>query len=249
MSFQLLLHQKLSMKGCILVAQELERRYKLSKEQGTKLPMAIEAEIEKIVLLGKVLEPLGSDVSMNTIDQGTDRMIAGFFGLFSARELCYTFSEVIAIKPEEQEVFTLCNKTKTKLFPEGTKFVQESHENQWKHLQKLQTQLSTPDIQAALYGLGMSQEAARLLRWIDAYGSRLGATQTRSVRDQQLTVAVASFHSAWEEFTVEVRHAFKDHSAESNRICLLLLSPYDRQIEKEEEILLQSSGLQASIKK
>jgi hypothetical protein len=249
MSFQLLLHRKLSMKGCILVAQELEKRIKLLKEQGNKLSITIEAEIEKVLLHGKALEPLSSDVSMNTIDQGTDRMIAGFFGLFSARELCYTFSEVIALEPAEKEIFQLCHKTKTRLFPEGTKFVQESHEAQWKHLQKLQTQLSAPDAQAALYGLGMSKEAERLLRWIEAYGSRLGATQKRSDRDQQLTAAVANFHSAWEDFTVEVRHAYKDHSAESNRICLQLLSPYDRQLEREEEILLQSSGLQASVKK
>lgn len=249
MSFQVLLHRKLSMKGCILVAQELEKRLKLLADQKTKLPIAVETEAQKVLSQGKTLEPLGSDVSMNTIDQGTDRMIAGFFGLFSARELCYTFSEVISLEPPERETFRLCNKTKTKLFPDGTKFVQESHENQWKHLQKLQTQLALPEIQAALYGLGMSKEAERLLRWIEAYGSRLGATQTRSVRDQELTVAVAGFHSAWEDFTVEVRHAYKDHSAESNRICLHLLSPYDRQLEKEEEILLQSSGLQASIKR
>jgi hypothetical protein len=249
MSFQMLLHRKLSAEGCIQVGLDLALRLKIMKGQGTTLPAPIEAEIEKIIQLTKNVELVKTDVSMNTIDQATDRMIAGFFGLFSARELCYTFSEVLALEPEEKELFKLCNQTKKTIFPEGTKFVQESHEIQWKHLQKIEAQLVTPEVQASLTTLGMNKEAARLLRWIKAYGTRLGVAQTRSEREKQLSSAVDSFHSAWEDFTVEVRHTYKDHSAESNRMCLQLLSPYDRQIEKEEEILLQSSGLQANVKR
>lgn len=243
MSLNAFLTRKLSPDGCRKVGQELEKNLQLLQKQNTKLPLTVEAEANRVLQRVHDLEELGEDASMSTIDQGTDRMIAGFYGLFTARELCYSFTEVTELQASERERFELCRRTRAYLFPEGTKFVQESYENQWKHLDKLQQRLSSAEAQAAIHDLGMTVESNRLLRWIEAYGKRVGATQTVSEKDVLVSRAVERFHVAWEDFTLEVRHAFKDHSAESNRICLLLLAGYDRQLEKEEELLLQSNGL------
>jgi hypothetical protein len=249
MSFNALLHHRLSPDGCRKVGQELEKNLGILQKQNTRLTLTVEAEANRVLQRVHDLEALGEDASMSAVDQGTDRMIAGFFGLFSARELCYSFTEVTELEPREKERYELCRRTRMYLFPDGTRFVQEPYEEQWRHLDKLQQTLSSPEAQAAIHDLGMDIESARLLRWIDSYGKRVGATQTISDRDVLISRAVERFHLAWEDFTLEVRHAFKDHSPESNRICLLLLSGYDRQSRKEEEIQLQSSGLERAVKK
>src|SRR5688572_29820403 len=222
MTIQTILQRKLTPRGCIAVAQSLADNWGILREQGITPPPEVETAAERVYDAGDNLAQLGGDDSMANVDQGTDRMIAGFFGIFSARELCYTTEQILPLSPEEKDWFRLSYKTKLTLFPNGTKFVQEPHETQWKHLQRLQDLLNSQEIQAALYSLSLTAEASRLLRWIELYGVRIGALQGQ--REQQVRAALAAFYEAWDYFMVEVMHAYRDHSPESNHATNALLS-------------------------
>lgn len=236
MSLEPLMRQ-LSLEGCRAVGRNLATRLQDLRANGISLPLVVEAEANQVIQRADDLSDfVEDDLSMNQVDQGADRMIAGFHGLFVARELCYGAEQIVELLPEEQAQFSLSQETRKIIFPQGTAFTQGSHEDQWAGLLDVRKRLSFPQVQERLAALGLGIEAGRLLRWIDRYGQRLGVLpDSPTGRGLDAILAMDRFHAAWQSFTLELRHAFKDGTPASVRVKSLLLAPYENQVLAEEK--------------
>ena len=98
---------------------------------------------------------------------------------------------------------------------------------QWVRLTEVKKAITNK--QSDLQTLGLGKEAARVVRWIDLYGSTLGVTQAVDTTVDQLAVAVDGWHKAWEDLTVAVLYRHKD----DEEVRTKLLAPYERVAEME----------------
>jgi hypothetical protein len=92
-----------------------------------------------------------------------------------------------------------------------------------------------PQLRLDLQSLGLQEETARFLAWIALYEAR--QTQGSPPPSQKVSEALYAFHSAWEDFTIEVRQKRKKtQDPKLLKAYALLLALYDQQAQRERDI-------------
>ena len=180
MSNAKILPRQLSNAGCKSVGTSLEAILEDLKSKATSLSPQVEASAKVVLeVTHRLLGFSHEKESMSDIDHGTDDTLAPFYEwLYAAVEFySHPHAHLIPLTVEEQGRLHHFRMLLEELFPEGTYFLSLRHREQWHHLTRLQANLTKPEIQLRLSALGLNTEAARILKWVERYGVRLGITK------------------------------------------------------------------------
>lgn len=241
MSLQPVVKRRLSFEGCRKVGNQLAQL--VQARQSTQpplmpLPVDFLAECQETQAKTTAFDAIQDrEAPMGYVDNATDQCLGGLYNQLLRKERCFTYEQILALTPEEEEHLERCRQLRLRLFPDGIDFVREPFHVEWNRLYELQKRLEDTSIQEELKYLSMTIEAARLVRWIDHYGARLGITQPSQGATDPKSIAVSAWHEAWENLVVEGRHSLrKSQDAELKKFITDALSLFDRQLSLEVEI-------------
>lgn len=232
-----ILPRQLSTTGCKSVGAELATTIEELRRKNRSLTPGVEASASLVLSITERLKNFAHErESMSDVDHGTDDTVSPFYEwLYAAVEFySHPHAHIIPLTQEEQARLRHFRMLLEELFPEGTYFLSLRHKDQWHHLERLQKTLTKPEVQSRLSAVGLTTEAARISKWIERYGVRLGITKTDPEVTDPLAQLIFEWHEAWSDFTVDVRSSYKGKTDPGeNELRSLLLSAYDRRLAEE----------------
>lgn len=237
MNYAAFLVRRVSQPGCIVAGTQLaSQNEKLKgelKEQKTKLVPKVETAIGNVIAKTKAVELLAStDATMNEIDRGTDRCIAGSHDQLDAIERSFDHASILPLGEEQAARLADARLVRGALLPAGTSFLRLPYTQQWVRMTAMLKALDGKEVAAAVKRLGMEPEMARLRAWVALYGAKLGVTEPKEA--DPAAVAIEAWHQAYGELIVRVHDAYDDPKNDMHaRIRRALVSPYENQVEEE----------------
>ena len=220
--------RRLEPDGCVTAGSQLQAEVKGFVAKGIPLNDEVTTRATDVgSWTSRVQEYLKSHNQMWGVDRGTDRATGAFDDALECKASAFSDTEVLPLSAKEQQRVGLAVEVRSHLFSEGTGFVKMPYYKQWVRLLQLKNGIA--EKQADIETLGLAQEAARLVQWIELYGNTLGITKATDVTVDQLAVAVDGWHKAWQDLAVAVLYHYKN----DDKIRNTLLTPYERVAEME----------------
>jgi len=227
------LPRRLSQSGCITSGTKLGTHRDKLNELKIPLSAKVDAAVTTVVEKTQAVALLAStDATMNTIDRGTDRHIAGFDDQLEGIERSFDHASILPLTGEQRTRLADAVAVRTALFPTGTGFLTHVYSQQWVRMTAIVKALDGTETTAAVTRLGMSAEASRLKQWVTLYGAKLGVTEAQA--NDPAAIAVEAWHEAYGELIVHVHSEYGSATDEvQGKIREMLVSPYQTQAEEE----------------
>lgn len=244
--YAVFLPRRLSHPGCIVAGTKLgTHRKDLEKELGAiqvELSPKVEASIALVLDVTKTLERLpSSDATMVEIDRGTDRCIAGFHDQLDAIERSFDHAVILPRTDDENARLADASLVRAAVLPRGTAFLKSVYSQQWTVMSAMMYGLAVEDVAAAVGRLGLTVEVARLGRWTELYGAKLGVTERKHADPS--VVGVQAWHDAYGELFAHVHSEYNDRKDDTHaKIRAALLSPYTQQADEERRAELRAKA-------
>lgn len=233
MIYSTFLPRRLSLSGCITSGTKLGTHRDKLNELKIPLSARVDAAAQTVVDKTHAVTLLAStDATMNAIDRGTDRHIAGFDDQLESIERSFDHASLLPLTASQSARLADAVAVRTALFPTGTGFLKGVYYEQWVRMMAIVKALDGTETAAAVTRLGLSAEALRLKHWVTLYGARLGVTEAQA--SDPAAVAVEAWHEAYGELTVHVYSEYGSAKDEVHgKIRAMLISPYQMQADEE----------------
>lgn len=237
MQFTNFLPRRLSQPGCIVAGTRLvshrDAIQKELEEHNSQLAPKVAEAIEKVASATKTVEGLTStDYTMQEVDRGTDRCIAGTDDQLESIERSFDHASILPLSDAQAARLADARLVRGALLPAGTRFLQLPYSEQWVRMTAMLGALEDTKVQAAVERLAMGPEIERIQAWVALYGAKLGVTEMKDT--DPAAVAIDAWHEAYGELIVRVHAAYDDSKSDLHpRIRRALLSPYEDQAEDE----------------
>jgi hypothetical protein len=235
--YAVFLPRRLSHPGCVAAGTQLATHHealkKELKETKVKLSPKVEAAVARVIERTHGLEHMpSSDATMMEIDRGTDRNIAGMHDQLDAIERSFDHAWILPLSDADAARLADASLVRSSVLPAGTSFLKLVYSRQWAQMSAMMKALSQDDVAAAVKRLGLGVEVARLSRWVDLYGAKLGLTE-RKAADPSVA-GVEEWHDAYGELLAHVHSEYNDRKDDTHaKIRDALLSPYNTQADEE----------------
>lgn len=235
MDYQSLLTRRITHPGCVVAGTKLAAHHAdiveaLKKEKDKddrKLTSKVETSVLLVIKETKVLEGLSTtDATMTEVDRGADRCIAGFDNTLDALQRMYDHESVLPLTDEESARLADITLVRSSVLPQGTDFLRLVYSLQWVRMSAMMEALASTEVASAVKRLGLTPEVARLRRWADLYGEKLGVTARKQA--DPVVAALEAWHEAYGELFAHVLSDYNDRKRELHaKVRDALLSPYN----------------------
>lgn len=237
MDYTLFLPRRLSQAGCVIAGTKLAAHYAALQPdlEDPKPPLApkVASSILAVDNHTRSIAALPtSDAVMIEIDRGADRCIAALDDQLEGIQRSFDHASILPLTDEEQARLADATLVRGALLPAGTGFLRLVYSQQWARMSAMITALDRVEVTAAIARLGLGSEIARLRRWVEIYGVKLGVTERKQA--DPAAAAIEAWHQAYGELIAHLHSEYNDRRDELQaKIREALLAPYHEQADEE----------------
>jgi hypothetical protein len=238
MSSQDFVSRQLDDLGCKIVGTQLGTDVAEFKKNKPPLADKLQKALDDTATITESISLLVTDdIPMPVVDRGADRGIGGLDDLLEAMIKTLQPASYLALSASATARFEKVKQLHELCFKEGTSYLRAEFEIEWGNLEKLGRVLRGDQAKGLTEALGLTEEVARSLQWIDRYGAQMGITEAkRDDRTKKLVVLIPAWHQAYQRVVVQAYATYDNNNdpieLQSREVFLL---PYRNFVEKQRE--------------
>lgn len=217
---------------CIRIGTTLKANIKELTDSGETFPAKLQSAISASSSATNELDSFVKSVPMILVDRGTDRAIGGYRALIEGITNTLHPTTILLLSKGAEERLANAARLLELLFPNGTGYLKLTFDEQWESLRELQKTIQSKEAQELIESLGLQEESAQALQWIELYGKRRGITESQKDSVAKLEDLLARWHNAYEKLALQAKAHYDEDNPAENQKLQRFLAPYATELEK-----------------